>query len=411
MNIQDAILYGLMMFGPDCWYRYGARLQPEMFDGECREIYSTIAKLNRAGQASDQVCVYESLKNLSPEAGEKVTAIFRAPEFISQASMPSYVTHLTEAYRTRKAQDIGAMLAETGDKETALADLMAMESESHRATIAGADAEKLLVDTLESTAEGIKTGLADLDGLLGGIEPADLFIIAARPRIGKTALLLNILDGQDVPVLMFSLEMSAAQLMKRRVSAKGFDYKKLRNHRSMPEFEQNRLRKAIKELKQNFWINDTAALPIGELESEAVRMVKTHGVKIIAVDYLQLVTCRAENRLEEVSEVSRRLKKIAKRCNVAVIALCQLNRAIETRGGKSGPKLSDLRESGQIEQDADQIIFVDRPEVHVPNIKPGMAEIVVAKNRSGNTGDIEVCWQGHYQRFTNYSPNPYVRSA
>lgn len=409
MNVQDAILYGLMMFGPDCWYRYGARLQPEMFDGECREIFETIAKLNRAGQASDQVCIMQALGDTG--AGQRVMEIFRAPDFISPASMPSYFNHITEAYRTGKAKDIGANLAETGDRETALASLMAMESESQNETISGADAEKLLVESLDKTGDGLKTGLVDLDAILGGLEPADLCIIAARPRIGKTAFLLNILDYQDIPVLMFSLEMSTAQLMKRRVSAKGFDYKKLRNHRSMPEFEQGRLRKAIKELKQDFWINDTAALPIGELESIAHQFTKTRGVGVIAVDYLQLVTSRAENRLEEVSEVSRRLKKIAKRCNAPVIALCQLNRAIETRGGKSGPKLSDLRESGQIEQDADQIIFLERPEVHVPTLKPGIAEIVVAKNRSGNTGEIEVCWQGHFQRFANFSANPYVRSA
>jgi replicative DNA helicase len=224
--------------------------------------------------------------------------------------------------------------------------------------------------------------------------------------MGKTALLLNILDAQPEPCLFFSLEMSTEQLMARRLAAKGFDYAKLRNQQPMPEFERTRRDKTIDGLKDDLHINDTAALPIGELEAEAYRMTRTHGIKLIAVDYLQLVTSRAENRLEEVSEVSRRLKKIAKRCNVPVIALCQLNRAIEHRG-KGAPKLSDLRESGQIEQDADQIIFIDRPEVHVAGIKPGIAEIHVAKNRSGVTGEIEVCWQGHFQRFVNVAKREY----
>lgn len=405
MNAQDAILHGLMTFGPDCWYKHGARLQPEMFSGDHREIFEAITRINRRGEWADALTV---ALEAGKEHGELITTICQQSH--SAAGMASYCKHLVEAYRTGKAKDVGAHLAESGDAEAALASLMAMESESQNETIAGEDAEKLLIESLEKTGEGLKTGLADLDAILGGLEPADLCIIAARPRMGKTTLLLNILDEQDVPCLMFSLEMSAAQLMMRRVSAKGFDYKKLRFHRSMPEFEQGRLRRTIKELKQDFWINDSAALPIGEMESIAYNFTKSRGVGLIAVDYLQLVTCRAENRLEEVSEVSRRLKKIAKRCNVPVIALCQLNRSIEHRG-KGEPKLSDLRESGQIEQDADQIIFVDRPEVHAEGIKPGMAILYVEKNRSGNTGKAEVCWQGHFQRFTNFSANPYVRSA
>jgi replicative DNA helicase len=406
MNIQDAILYSLMMYGPDCWYKHGARLQPEMFDGEGRELFEAIRKLNHAGEESNVITVSENVGDYARFLINQIISDTQSTASILPSSVRSLVRHLRTAHETKKAQDIGANLADTGDKETALAALMAMESESQNATIAGDDAEKLLIESLESKAEGLKTGLADLDALLGGLEPADLCIIAARPRMGKTALLLNILDAQPEPCLMFSLEMSAAQLMKRRLSAKGFDYNKLRNHRSLPDYERNRIAKAVKELKRDLWINDTAALPIGELEAEAYRMTKTHGIKLIAVDYLQLVTSRAENRLEEVSEVSRRLKKIAKRCNVPVIALCQLNRAIEHRG-KGAPKLSDLRESGQIEQDADQIIFIDRPEVHVQGIKPGIAEIHVAKNRSGITGDIEVCWQGHFQRFTNIARPEY----
>ena len=139
-------------------------------------------------------------------------------------------------------------------------------------------------------------------------------------------------------------------------------------------------------------------------------MVHARGVRMICVDYLQLVTCASENRLQEVSEVSRRLKALAKNLKVVMVVLCQLNRSVEGRGSPI-PRMSDLRESGQIEQDADQIAFIHRPEVLTPGIKQGEAEIHVAKNRQGEIGDVRTGWQGKYQRFVNFVPNMYPRGA
>ncbi len=161
---------------------------------------------------------------------------------------------------------------------------------------------------------------------------------------------------------------------------------------------------------RRLWINDSGGLSIGDIEAESYRMVKAHGVRLICVDYLQLVNCKSESRLEAVSEVSRRLKSLAKNLQVPIIAVSQMNRAVEKRGSPR-PVMSDLRETGQIEQDADQIVFVYRPEVLFPNQRPGEADLIVAKNRGGEIGDVTVCWQGKFQRFANLDHNPYPRAA
>jgi len=409
-QIQDGVLYCLLSYGPDCWYRYAASLEPDMFDGDRREIFTTIARLNRAGQAVDAVMVAEQVH---PDVADLVQSI-GGTIWVAPASMPTYVEHLRRAWFISRARDIGAALQDSGDAEAARASLLAMESSHISTTIDVASANQLLLEDLSHRAEhgtaGVQTGLVDLDRLLGGLEPADLCVIAARPSMGKTALMLNIAAGCGIGVGIFSLEMSTSQLMTRLVAAHGVDYGRLRHPADLSDDDWSRVTKATVSLqKGGLWINDTGGLDLGAIESEAYRMVKTHGVGMICVDYLQLVSCKAESRLESVSEVSRRLKALAKNLKIPVIALSQMNRSIEKRGNPM-PVMSDLRETGQIEQDADQIIFIHRPEVLQDGARAGEADLILAKNRGGETGKVTVSWLGKYQRFRNFEQNSLRRS-
>jgi replicative DNA helicase len=222
--------------------------------------------------------------------------------------------------------------------------------------------------------------------------------------MGKTAMLLNIAAHQKFPVGIFSLEMSTPELMLRMTAANGMDYGKLRHPRSMSQDDWALFARCSGAIRSDLQIVDTGGLSIGALESEAYRMVHGKGVRLLAVDYVQLITCPAESRLQEVSQISRRLKSLAKNLAVPIIALCQLNRAIEGRG-LPRPRLSDLRETGQLEQDADQIIFIDRPEVHMPGERVGEADLYVAKNRAGPIMDVRCTWNGRFQRFAGGIPS------
>lgn len=403
-QIQDGVLFGLMNFGPDCWYAHGANLQPEMFHGERREIYQAIAKLNRTGDAADIAMVSSAFQD-DAEIADLVKKIC-VDVFLSRAAMKSYCEHLRAAYREQKARDIGAKLAETGDAEIAKADLLQLETSRVSETVDADGAVKLLMDDLNAKQEGdggLRTGLSDLDGLIGGLEPSDFCVIAARPSMGKTALMLNIAMRCGAPVGIFSLEMSTSQLMTRLVSSwrAGTHYGRLRFPKNLHDADWPKITHAIGEIqKTGLMINDAGGMTIGQIEAEAWRMVKAHGVGLICVDYLQLVNCKSESRFETVSEVSRRLKSLAKNLKVPVIALSQMNRGVEHRG-KPRPTLADLRESGQIEQDADQVIFIYREEVIVENSRPGEADLIVAKNRGGEIGTATVAWQGIYQRFVD----------
>lgn len=410
MNVQDSVLYGLLTFGPDCWYQHGSTLEPEMFDGDRREVFEAIAKLNREGKVSDAVLVASSV---GPDAGEVALQI-AGQAWISAAAMKSHVEHLRAAWQINRARDIGAALAETGDADTARSDLMALEASALNPAVSIEDARQRLMEDLSARTDrdvnGLQTGLRDLDALLGGIEPGDLCIVAARPRIGKTAFLLNLIERSGVPAMVFSLEMSVPQLMTRLLAQSGIDYGKLRHPKRLSDHEWRQITEVTSADTPGLWINDTGGLSIDRIEAESYRMVKAKGVQLVAVDYLQLVTCKAESRFQEVSEVSRRLKALAKNLKVPVIALCQVSRDVE-KHGKGRMTLADLRESGQIEQDADQVIFLHRPEVYAEGVMPGLAEMFVEKNRGGETGKVKASWQGKYQRFMDFIPDYFARAV
>jgi replicative DNA helicase len=250
-----------------------------------------------------------------------------------------------------------------------------------------------------------------LDEKTSGLQNSDLIIIAGRPSMGKTTLAMNIAEGaaikHEVAVAIFSMEMSAEQLVRRMFSSLGqIDQNKLRSGK-LDDFDWPKLTSAMNLLhKSHVFIDETPSLSPAELRARARRLKREHDIGLIVVDYLQLMAVPGtrENRATEIAEISRSLKAIAKELHVPVIALSQLNRALEQRPNKR-PVMADLRESGSIEQDADLIVFIYREEVYNEDTpEKGKAEIIIGKHRNGPTGTVTLTFQGHFLRFLNYTP-------
>lgn len=265
---------------------------------------------------------------------------------------------------------------------------------------------------------GVASGFTDLDEMTSGFQPADLVIVAARPSMGKTAFTLNIAQHaaieHNTPVAFFSLEMSKESLVQRMLTSEArIDAQRLRKG-MLRDDDFPRLARAAGILASApVWIDDTPGITLLEMRSKARRLKTESGVGMVIVDYLQLMSgpANSENRQQEVSQISRGLKALAKELSVPVIALSQLSRAPEQRAGeeKGRPQLSDLRESGAIEQDADLIMFLYRPEVYFGpadkdgNSLEGKAEIIIGKQRNGPIGTVNVFFQKHFTRFENFT--------
>ncbi len=265
---------------------------------------------------------------------------------------------------------------------------------------------------------GIPSGFDKVDKLTSGWQPSDLIIIAARPGMGKTALTLsmarNVAVEHNIPVAFFSLEMSSVQLITRLISSEtGLSSEKLRTG-NLEKHEWEQLNVKVNALeKAPLFIDDTPSLSIFDLRAKARRLSSQHGIKLIMIDYLQLMTAggsqKGGNREQEISTISRNLKALAKELSIPVIALSQLSRAVETRGGSKRPLLSDLRESGAIEQDADIVSFIYRPEYYKieewddeeRSPTEGQGEFIVAKHRNGGLDEIRLKFIGHLGRFEN----------
>jgi replicative DNA helicase len=262
----------------------------------------------------------------------------------------------------------------------------------------------------ETVVTGIPTGFYDLDRLTTGFHPGDLVIIAARPGMGKTSFALSILHHlsvvDEVPSAFFSLEMSRQQIAMRLLGEESkIPLKKIRSG-FLNESEIEKLTEvALKMMNAPLHIDDTASLSILDLKAKARRLKKEKDIKIIVIDYLQLLRShrRVENRQQEVAEISRGLKALAKELGIPVVALAQLSRQAEMRADKR-PQLADLRESGSIEQDADLVLFIHRPEYYKKNPSPqeeGLAEIIIAKQRNGPTGTVHLAFIKEITKFEN----------
>ena len=257
------------------------------------------------------------------------------------------------------------------------------------------------------------SGFTGIDKVTLGWQESDLVIIAARPSMGKTAFVLtmarNMAVDHHIPVAFFSLEMSSKQLVKRLlVSETGLSSEKIRGGKRLLDYELVQLHERIKDLAAApLFIDDTPSISVYELRSKVRRLVRNAGVKLIIIDYLQLMTGPPElrgMREQEVSNISRSLKAIAKEMSIPVIALSQLSRDVEKRGGNKIPQLSDLRESGAIEQDADIVMFIHRPDYYGTEEEgavPGQAQIIIAKHRNGSTDVVPMIFRKNEARFVD----------
>jgi len=268
----------------------------------------------------------------------------------------------------------------------------------------------------EESVHGVQSGFTDLDALTNGFQPSDLIIVAARPSMGKSAFCLNIATHAaveaNVPVAVFSLEMAKDQLVERMLASESLvDLHRFRQGKLLEE-DFSKLSRAVGILGQApVWIDDTPGLNLLELRSKARRLKAEHGIGMFIIDYLQLINAprESENRQAEISFISRSLKALARELRTPVVALSQLSRAPEQRGGDRRPMLSDLRDSGAIEQDADLVIFIYRAEMYKSvlekdeHAREGMAEVILSKHRNGPTGTINLAFRKDCTRFADYT--------
>ncbi len=436
IEAEQSIIGGVMLDN-QVWEKVtGSLCEADFYRAEHRVLFRAIVNLARRNQPFDVVTVLDALKssNTLDEAGGEVYLFELANNTPSVANVPAYADIVREKSVQRQLIAVAGDIADSAYNpgERALPELLDF-AETRVFAIAeqtsvdgGPEAIKsVLVRTVEKidmlyhsgdSITGLATGLSDLDELTTGLQPSDLIIVAGRPSMGKTTLAMNMAEHVAIksgkPVLVFSMEMPADSLAMRMMSSLGrIDQHRLRTGK-LDDQDWPRVTSAVHMLSEApLFIDDTPALSPAELRARARRLAKEHGeLGLIVVDYLQLMRVsgvKIENRTAEISEISRSLKALAKELNVPVIALSQLNRSLEQRQDKR-PMVSDLRESGAIEQDADLICFIYRDEVYNEDSPDkGCAEIIVAKQRNGPIGRVRVAFLGQYTRFEDLAYQGY----
>ncbi len=433
IEAEQSVLGGLLLDNL-AWDRAADLLtDSDFYRYEHRQIYAAISSLVGAGKPADVVTVYEHLQSLgrADDCGGQVYLNALAQSVPSAANIRRYAEIVRERAVLRKligASDEIATQAfnPQGKPVTQILDeaesrIFQIGEEGSRNKQGFIGIDKLVVELIDRVTElhengaedvtGVRTGFYELDRYTAGLQKGDLIVLAARPSMGKTALALNIAEhvtvGEELPVLVFSMEMGAAQLAVRMVGSLGrIDQQHLRTG-ALRDDEWTRLTEAVDQLgKARLYIDETAALNPAELRARARRMARQFGgtLGLIVVDYLQLMSGSVgseENRATELGEISRGLKALAKELQCPVLALSQLNRSVETRNDKR-PLMSDLRESGAIEQDADVIMFIYRDDYYdKQSKKPGVAEIIIAKQRNGPVGTFELTFLKPLTRFEN----------
>ncbi|MFI4917995.1 MAG: replicative DNA helicase [Legionellales bacterium] len=433
---EQSIIGGLMLDN-QVWDKINTKLcEADFYRTEHRILYRAISALAKKDQPFDVVTLLDTLKSFNEldDAGGESYLFELANNTPSVANVTAYADIVREKSVQRQLIGVATEIADSaynpaGREVPELLDL----AESKVFAIGeqtGGDGgpeniKSILVRTVEKidalyhsgeTITGLATGLSDLDEMTSGLQPSDLVIVAGRPSMGKTTLVMNMAEHAAIksgkPVLVFSMEMPADSLAMRMMSSLGrIDQHRIRTGK-LDDDDWPRVTSAVHMLSEApLFIDDTPALSPGEMRTRARRLAKEHGsLGLIVVDYLQLMKApgfSADNRTAEISEISRSLKSLAKELQVPVIALSQLNRSLEQRADKR-PMMSDLRESGAIEQDADVICFIYRDEVYNEDSPDkGTAEIIIAKQRNGPIGKVRVAFIGKFTRFEDLAFNGY----
>ncbi|WP_071146622.1 replicative DNA helicase [Bacteroides ihuae] len=435
LELEEAVV-GALMIEKDAYSQVSEILRPESFyEHRHQLIYAAITDLAVQQKPVDILTVTEQLRKRGEL--EDVGGPFYITQLSSKVASSAHIEYhariIAQKYLARQLITFSSDIETKAFDETLDVDDLMQEAEGKLFEISQrnlkkdytqinpiiAEAYELLQKAAARTdgLSGLESGFTKLDKMTSGWQNSDLVIIAARPAMGKTAFVLSMARNIAVnfrnPVALFSLEMSNVQLVNRLiVNVCEIPGEKIKSGQ-LVAYEWQQLDYKLKDLiDAPLYVDDTPSLSVFELRTKARRLVREHGVKIIIIDYLQLMNASGMSygsRQEEVSTISRSLKGLAKELNIPIIALSQLNRGVENREGIEGkrPQLSDLRESGAIEQDADMVCFIHRPEYYKiysddkGNDLRGMAEIIIAKHRNGATGDVLLRFKAEYAKFQN----------
>ncbi len=432
----EKVVLGALMIEKDAYSLVSEILRPESFYEQRNQlVYQAIVSLALASEPIDMLTVSEKLGSMGvlEEAGGKLYIMELTSGVASSAHIEYHAHIIAQKHLARELITFASNIESKAFDETNDIDEVMNEAEGRLFELAQQNTKKdytqinpVINEAYEMLRiaaarteglSGLASGFHELDKITSGWQKSDLIIIAARPAMGKTAFVLsmakNIAVNARDPVAMFSLEMSNVQLVNRMiVNVCEIPGDKIKSGQLAP-YEWQQLDTKIRNLYDApLYIDDTPQLSVFELRTKARRLVREHGVKVIFIDYLQLMNASGMsygNRQEEVSTISRSLKGLAKELNIPIIALSQLNRGVENREGNEGkrPQLSDLRESGAIEQDADIVCFIHRPEYYKiyddgqGNDMHGIAEIIIAKHRNGAVGNVKLRFRSEFARFQN----------
>lgn len=447
IELEEAVL-GALMLEKDAFSEVCDILKPDSFYKPAHKyIYEAIVDLAHKSQPVDMLTVIDRLrtKGTLDEVGGEYQVATLTNKVNSSANIEFHAKIVAQKHLARELIRFASQVQANAYDDTNDVDILMEQTESSLFDISQVNVKRDAVqinpvisealDLLQKAANrtdglsGLQTGYHDLDKITSGWQNSDLIIIAARPAMGKTAFSLSMAKNMAVNfgygVALFSLEMANVQLVNRLIvntcEIKG---EKIRSGQ-LDEHEWAQLNVKIKDLEDApIFVDETANLSVFELRSKARRLVREHGVNMIIIDYLQLMSLNSKDdrsgaikvgsREQEVSTISRSLKGLAKELNIPIIALSQLNRGLENREGKR-PMLSDLRESGAIEQDADIVCFIHRPEVYGIMNDPetnaplgGLAEVIIAKHRNGKTGSVWLKFKSDYARFQNQDEDSIV---
>lgn len=424
-NIQaeEAVL-GSLCIAPEFISKVAWLKSSDFYREKHQWIFKCIMSLHESGAVVDSLTLVDELERVGrlKDVGGVVAVTALMLSMPTALHVEHYGRIVKKDSTLRQligaAEKIAKMAHESGEKD--IHDIISMAereifSVTHTAGKGVAAIDEILRDFYESVEElhmgnkpkGTPTGFKDLDHLLGGFQSGDLIILAARPSVGKTALAISILESMatkyQARIALFSLEMGVEQVAQRLISSRsGIDAQRLRLG---PIYEEDlhQISIAVDELsKTRVFVDETPAISPVDMSSKLRRIVNEYGLDLVIVDYLQLMSSgRSENRVQEVSYISRMLKELARELKVPVLALSQLSRGVESRQDKR-PMLSDLRASGSIEQDADIVMFIYRDEVYDKETEfPGIAEIIVSKHRNGPTGTVELRFTKENAKFTD----------
>ncbi len=435
IEAEQAVLGGLMIDNT-AWETVSDRLtDSDFYRRDHRAIFGAVAALSDEGRPFDVITVSEWLGSHGEidAVGGLAYLGELAHNTPSAANIGAYADIVRERSVLRGLVRVGTDIAGSGYNtegrgaqellDDAERQVFALAEGGLRRGGEFAPIRNVLVDVMDRIGvlyesddpiTGVATGFSDLDERLSGLQPSDLIIVAGRPSMGKTSFAMNIVEQAAIrgrqSVAVFSMEMPAEQLTMRMLSSLGrVDQHRVRTGK-LEDDDWPRLTSAMTMLNETeIHIDDSSALNPGEIRARCRRLKREHGLGLVVIDYLQLmqVPGTRENRATEISEISRSMKSLAKELKVPVVALSQLNRSLEQRTNKR-PVMSDLRESGAIEQDADVILFIYRDEVYNDDSKDkGKAEIIIAKQRNGPIGHIDLTFRNQFTRFENYAPEDY----